>query len=68
MIDHPIRHYVRIDLITQDALEEICRHSLSTKSSVMRRYIQEGALRDVSKYAAQVQATKELIETLRTAD
>lgn len=64
---NPVRHYVRFDQATQDALEEICRHTLCTKATLMRRYIQECALRDAEKFARQTEETKQLIAILRTA-
>ena len=52
---NPIRHYLRIDRITQSAMDEICRHTFSTKSALMRRYVQEGVKRDAVQYAKQVE-------------
>ena len=43
---NPIRHYLRLDQITQSAMDELCRHTFSTKSALMRRYVQEGVKRD----------------------
>ena len=45
------RHHLRLDDATQAALEQICRHTFSTKSNIMRRYVQEGVARDADAYA-----------------
>jgi hypothetical protein len=49
------RHYLRLDAVTQQALEEICRHTFATKSELMRRYVREGVRREAQDYAEQVQ-------------
>ena len=58
------RHYLRIDPATQAALDEICRHTFSTKSALMRRYVQEGAARDATKFASEVEETKRFLRVL----
>ena len=45
------RHHLRLDDATQAALEQICRHTFSTKSNIMRRYVQEGVAKDADAYA-----------------
>ena len=61
---NPIRHYLRIDQITQSAMDEICRHTFSTKSALMRRYVREGVKRDALQYAEQVEIVKRATHTL----
>ena len=61
---NPIRHYLRIDRITQSAMNEICRHTYSTKSALMRRYVQEGVKRDALQYAEQVEIVQRATHTL----
>lgn len=36
------RHHLRLDENTQEALKKISKATLQTRSSLMRRYIQEG--------------------------
>jgi hypothetical protein len=43
----PNRHHLRLDDATQTALNELCRLTLSTKSALMRRYIQEGISNEI---------------------
>jgi hypothetical protein len=54
----PQRHYVRLDNATQDALDELCRHLLTTKSELMRRYVREGVKRESQDYADSVQQVR----------
>ena len=53
------RHHFRLDRATTAALDEICRHTFATRSSIMRRYVQEGVAREAEQYAEQ---TKKLLE------
>ena len=53
--NYPLRHYLRLDEATQEALEEICRHTFSTKSNIMRRYVQECVKRDAQMYAEETE-------------
>lgn len=53
------RHHFRLDRATTAALDEICRHTFATRSSIMRRYVQEGVAREAEQYADQ---TKKLLE------
>ena len=55
MNKHPRRHNLRLDDATQAALEEICRHTFSTKSNIMRRYVMEGVARDAQKFAQEAE-------------
>lgn len=48
---YQMRHHFRLDPATEQALEEIVRHTFSSKSSLMRRYVQEGVARDAQIYA-----------------
>jgi hypothetical protein len=45
----PHRHHLRLDEATQAALDEFCRLTLSTKSALMRRYVQEGVQEELAK-------------------
>ena len=54
----PQRHYVRLDNATQDALDELCRHLLTTKSELMRRYVREGVKRESQDCAESVQQVR----------
>jgi predicted transcriptional regulator len=40
------RHHLQLDETTQLALDQIAKATLQTKSSIMRRYIQQGIGRD----------------------
>ena len=60
----PIRHYLRLDQTTQNAMDEICRHMFSTKSALMRRYVQEGVKRDAIEYAKQVEIVQRATQTM----
>lgn len=51
----PIRNYIRLDTATQSALEEISKHTFSTKSSLMRRYVKEGVSREAKIFADETQ-------------
>ncbi len=54
----PQRHYVRLDNATQDSLDELCRHLLTTKSELMRRYVREGVKREAQDYADSIQQVR----------
>ena len=61
---NPIRHYLRIDQITQNAMDELCRQTFSTKSALMRRYVREGVKRDALLYAEQVEIVQRATQTM----
>ncbi len=61
---NPVRHHVRLDQWTQDALEEICRHTFSTKSALMRRYIREGVRREAEECADQIGRVRQAVGRL----
>ncbi len=61
------RHHLRIDATTQAVLEQICRYTFSTKSSLMRRYVQEGVQRDAQEYAAQIESARRARSVLASA-
>lgn len=44
------RHHLRLDDMTQSILDELCRLTCSTKSSIMRRHVQEGVRKDINDY------------------
>lgn len=46
------RHHIRLDEKTENALRAISKAILQTKSSLMRRYIQEGVGRDKADASA----------------
>ena len=48
MNQFPIRYAFRLDPATEQALEQIARHTFQSKASIMRRYVQEGVVRDVA--------------------
>lgn len=48
------RHHFRLDEPTEHALEQICHLTLMPKSSLMRKYVQEGAARDIQSLAGRV--------------
>ena len=47
MNQYPVRYAFRLDPATEQALDQIARHTFQTKASIMRRYVQEGVNRDV---------------------
>ena len=55
MEHYPRRHNLRLDDVTQAALEEICRHTFSTKATIMRSYVMEGVARDSQKFAQEAE-------------
>ena len=61
---NPIRHYLRIDQITQNAMDELCRQTFSTKSALMRRYVREGVKSDAVEYAKQVEIVQRATQTM----
>jgi hypothetical protein len=48
MNNYPVRYAFRLDPATEQALEQIARHTFQSKASIMRRYVQEGASREVA--------------------
>jgi hypothetical protein len=68
LITNSVRHYLRIDGATQQALEELCRARVCTKAELLRRYVQEGALRDAAQYGAQIEEVTRLVEVLQAHD
>jgi hypothetical protein len=48
MNNYPVRYAFRLDPATEAALEQIARHTFQSKASIMRRYVQEGVVRDAS--------------------
>jgi hypothetical protein len=44
---YPIRYAFRLDPATDAALEQIAQHTFQSKAPIMRRYVQEGAKREV---------------------
>ena len=61
---NPIRHYLKLDQITQNAMDELCRQTCSTKSALMRRYVQEGVKRDAVEYAKQAEIVQRATQTM----
>lgn len=59
------RKSFRIDERSNQLLKELTRHSLGTESTLIRKYVIEGILRDGSSYAAEVQQVIEATETLK---
>ena len=61
MTNYEKRHHLRLDELTQDALDQLCRLLVTTKSSLMRKYIQEGVKNDLQNSAKE---TKEIEKSL----
>ena len=61
------RHNLRLDQVTQDALEELCQHLVTTKSNLMRKYIQEGVRADIRQYAIQAKNVAMSVHILKKA-
>lgn len=62
------RYHLRLDEPTERALEQICRCTFSSKSTLMRRYVQQGVAKDIATIADQVERVErscKLIETLK---
>ena len=51
MNNYPVRYAFRLDPATEQALEQIARHTFQSKASIMRRYVQEGVKREAEAYA-----------------
>ena len=64
MTQYIYRHHLRLDEPTQSALEQICRHTFSTKSNIMRRYVQEGVAKDAEAYAEGLKNLRSATSTL----
>lgn len=60
------RHHFRLDDATEAALEQICRYTFQTKSSMMRRYVQEGVARDAQSAAEQTRIVMEAAQVMAT--
>ena len=66
MYHHKHRHHFRLDDATEEALEQICRHTFSTKSAMMRRYVKECVARDAKIYAEETTKVLNAARVLRT--
>lgn len=64
-IINPIRHYIRLDEMTQSALEEICRHTFTTKSNLMRSYVRECVHRDAQRFTQENEQVLAATEALK---
>ena len=51
MNQYPIRYAFRLDPATEQALEQIARHTFQSKASIMRRYVQEGVRQEADDRA-----------------
>lgn len=49
------RHHLRLDEPTEKALEQVCRCTFTSKSTLMRRYVQQGVARDIGVIADQIE-------------
>ena len=67
MTKYEYRHHLRLDEITHEALDELCRQLFTTKSNLMRKYIQEGVKRDVQEYAVEAEKVMRSVGVLRRA-
>ena len=47
-------HHFRLDEPIELALDELCRLTLIAKSALMRKYVQEGAARDIQSLADRI--------------
>lgn len=47
MNQYPIRYAFRLDPATEKALEKLSQDTFQSKASIMRRYVQEGAAREL---------------------
>ena len=63
-----VRHYLRIDPDTQDALRELCRQTGSTKSDLMRRYVRHGVKLDSANLAEWMKSLQRATETIKNFD
>lgn len=48
------RHHLRLDKETEQALNQICRCTITSKSALMRRYVQQGVEEDINRIADQI--------------
>jgi predicted transcriptional regulator len=60
-----VRNYIRLDLATKQALEEIARHTFSTKSSLMRTYVRECVHRDAQRFSQETQTVLAATRSLK---
>ena len=51
MNQYPVRYAFRLDPATEQALEQIARHTFQSKASIMRRFVQDGVRREADAYA-----------------
>jgi hypothetical protein len=58
MGNYEYRYHLRLDEPTERALEQICRCTFSTKSTLMRRYVQQGVAKDIATIADQVEGVE----------
>ena len=45
------RYAFRLDPATEQALQQIAQHTFQSKASIMRRYVQEGVIREALAFA-----------------
>lgn len=67
MTQYEHRHHLRIDRLTQDALEELCQHLLTTKSNLMRKYVQDGVRADINQCANDTRRVSSSMNILKKA-
>jgi len=48
------RHHLRLDKETEQALNQICRCTIMSKSALMRRYVRQGVEGDIKRIADQI--------------
>lgn len=63
-LDH--RHHLRLDRATEQALNEICRRTIASKSALMRRYIQQGVENDIERIANQIRVVARSFALVKT--
>lgn len=56
MGNYDYRYHLRLDEPTERALEQVCRCTFMSKSTLMRRYVQQGVAQHIADIADQVQS------------
>jgi len=62
---YSVRHYLRLDPATQEALEQLTRYTCCTKSQLMRQFVQQGVQRVAEDCEKQIIQLKETTKNLK---
>ncbi len=59
------RKSFRLDKDTSALLEEVARHCFGKESTLIRKYVQEGVLKDAERYANETRRVLDATNTLK---